>query len=144
MVYTPFNAGQTVTAGQLDTLIASETMPWTQLDSVGVLVSGFTIGTPAARMRKLMLAGTEIWEFEGRITIASLTANANTVAFTFNTGFRVGTERGFQCVGANTAFYGVRVTFEPNGQLMVGVPTAAGSGATGVLLDNCTITNPLA
>lgn len=144
MVYTPFTAGQTLPAGQLNSLIDGETMAWTQLDAIAVMGSGFTIGTPPARMRKLMLAGTEVWDFEGRLNVTGLTANVNTVALTFNTGYKVTSERGFQCVGANTAFYGVRVTFESNGQLMVGVPTAAGSGATGVLLDACCITNPFA
>lgn len=144
MTYTPWVAGQRLTAGDLDSKIVQETMAWTALASVGSYASGFSAGGPAPRMHKLMVAGTEVWEFEGRINITSLTANTNTVAFTFNSGYRVTTERGFQCVGSNTGFYGVRVTFESNGQLMVGVPTAAGSSTSGVLLDHVTITNPFA
>jgi hypothetical protein len=143
MVYTPFAAGQTLPAGQLNSQLVQETMAWTDLSLVGNYVSGFTPGTPAARMHKLMVLGTEVWEFEGRINIASLTNNTNANSFTFNTGFRVGSERGFQCVGSNSGFYGVRVTFEPNGQLMVGVPASAGNLTTGVLLDGIYITNPL-
>jgi hypothetical protein len=144
MTYTPWVAGQRVTAGDIDSKIVQETMAWTALSSVGAYASGFSAGGPTPRMRKLMVAGIEEWEFEGRINISSLTANTNVIAFTFNTGFRVTTERGFQLVGSNTGFYGVRCTFESNGQLMVGVPTAAGASTSGVLLDGISITNPFA
>lgn len=143
MTYLPWAAGQRLTASDLDSLLVQELMSWTDLSSVGAYASGFSAGTPSARMHKISVMGVEIWEFEGRINITTLTANTNTLAFTFNTGYRVGTERGFQCVGSNSGFYGVRVTFESNGQLMLGVPTAAGSSTSGVLLDGFCITNPL-
>lgn len=143
-VYTPFLAGQTLTAGALNSLLAQETMPWTALSTIGSFGTGFSAGAPTPRMHKIVFLGTEIWEFEGRLNVSGLTANSNVVAFTFNTGYRVTSERGAQIVAANSAFYGARLTFEANGQMMLGVPTAAGSGVSGVILDEIRITNPFA
>jgi hypothetical protein len=146
MVYTPFAAGQTLTAGQLNSLLVQETMAWTSLSSVGAFATGFAAGsTPACRMRKYLVMGVEVWEFEGRITVTgTLTANVDTTCFTFNAGYRVGSERGFECVASASAFYPIRITIQSSGQLHIGVPTAAGSGITSFLLDGCRITNPLA
>ena|SRR5689334_13742576 len=145
MVYTPFLAGQRVTAGGLSTLIVGETMAWTNLTALGTFQSGFAASTtPAPRMRKLMVAGTERWEFEGRINVTgTLTANTDTDAFHFNTGFRVGSERGYEVLGSSSNFYGLRLTFQSSGQLHVGLPTAGGSGTGSFLLDQITISNPL-
>jgi hypothetical protein len=144
-VYTPFLAGQRVTADGLNKLIVQELMPWTALASVGSFASGYTAGTPAPRMRKLLVLGVEVWEFEGRINIASLAAGTPVTAFTFSSGNRVATERGFQQFASNTGFYGIRVAFAAaTGVMTVGVPSAAGSACSGFLLDEIIITNPLA
>lgn len=144
MTYTPFAAGQRLTAADLNTLLITETMEWTNLASVGAFASGFTAGSPAPRMRKVIKLGVEQWEFEGRINITTLAANTQVTAFTFSVGFRVAKERGFQQYASTTAFYGMRVGFTSAGLLAIGVPTGAGSGATGVLLDGIVITDPLA
>lgn len=145
MVYTPFAAGQRLPAADLDSLLIQEIMPWTNLTSVGVFASGFSSDVPAARMRKLSVLGVEQWEFEGRIKVTSLTANTLTTAFTFNSGYRVASERGFQQYASSTAFYGIRVDFiASTGVVSVGVPTAAGSTCSGFSLDGIIITNPLA
>jgi hypothetical protein len=146
VVYTPFAAGQPLTAGELNSQLVQETMAWTPLASVGSFASGFAAGsTPACRMHKMLVMGVEVWEFEGRITVTgTLTANVDTTCFTFNTGFRTGSERGFECVASASSFYPIRITFQSSGQLHIGVPTAAGSAITSFLLDGCRITNPLA
>jgi len=144
MVYAPFSAGQRVTATDLNTLIIQETMEWTNLANIGTFASGFTADARTPRMRKVVKLGTEQWEFEGRINITSLAAATSKTAFTFNTGYIVGSERGFQQYASNTAFYGMRVSFTMGGLLSIGVPTGGGSSASGVMLDGIIITDPLA
>lgn len=140
--YAPFYAGQELAADDLNTDIVAETMPWTALATVGAYATNFSAGAPAPRMRKLMVAATEVWEFEGRINM-TLAANTLTTAFTFNTGYRVGSERGFHQWGASLQFYPLFVAFESNGQVRVGVPTAGGAGGSAFTLDGIYITNPL-
>jgi len=145
MVYTPFTAGQRLTAGQLNSLLVQEIMPWTALASVGAYASGFSSDVPPARMRKISVLGVEVWEFEGRIKITSLAAGSAVTCFTFSSGFRVTSERGFQQFASNTAFYGARLSFvAATGVMQVGVPAAAGSACSGFTLDGVCITNPLA
>lgn len=145
MVYAPFPAGATPTAADMNTLIVQETMAWTALASVGAYTAGFSAGTPAPRMRKLMVAGAEVWEFEGRIAITSLTAGAGGIVtcFTFTTGFRTGSERGYMPYATSANLYAMFCAFKANGQLQIGLPTAAGNGCTSVSLDGIRITNPL-
>lgn len=142
MVYAPFFAGQKLPAADLDSLIVGETMAWTNLASVGAYTAGFSAGTPAPRMHALVEAGTPVWEFEGRIGITSITPGGLATAFTFNLGFRPGSERGFMTYATSANLYAFFVAFKSNGQLSIGVPTAAG-GATSVSLDGVRITNPL-
>ena len=143
MTYVPWLAGQTLTADDLDSLLIEETMAWTDLASLGSYATNFSAGTPAPRMHKLMVLGVEVWEFEGRINTTSLAAATNTTVFTFNTGYRVAHERGFQQFASNSSFYGIRMAFESTGALQVGLPTAAGSSCSGFSLDGIVITNPL-
>lgn len=135
---TPFLAGQRITADQLNGII----MDWTPLSQLGTFQSGFTPGDPVPRMQKAYEHGTEVWQFEGRIAAAGFTAATTVVAFIFDTGYIVSGERGFQCYGSGTAYYGARVGFVSSGNLTVGVPTAAGSGTSGFNLDDIRITNP--
>jgi hypothetical protein len=143
--YAPFPAGATPTANDLNTLIVQETMVWTALSSLGAYASGFTAGNPTPRMHKIIEAGTEVWEYEGKINIASLTAGAAglATAFTFNVGFRPGSERGFMTYATSAGLYAAFLAIQPAGTLKVGVPTAAG-GAASASLDGIRITNPLA
>lgn len=142
-VYTPFAAGQRLPAGSLDTLIVTETMAWTALSAIGAYASGFTAGNPTPRMRKLMVAGTEVWEYEGKINIASLTPGVGglATAFTFNTGYRPGSERGYMTYATSANLYAMFLAIQTSGLLKVGVPTAAG-GAASASLDGIRITNP--
>ena len=117
-------------------------MDWTALSSLGSYQSGFTASTPPPRMRKISLLGTEMWEYEGAIAITSLPAATTTLAFTFNSGYRPVTGRGF--VTYNSSHYGTRVTVATDGKLSFSVPTEAGSGVTKVWLDGMRITNPSA
>lgn len=138
-VSAPWLAGQRITADQLNGII----MDWTALSDVGTFQTGFSAGDPTPRMQKLYEHGTEIWQFEGRIACTSFAAATTNVAFTFDTGFIVSGERGFQVYGSATAYYGVRVGFVSSGNMTAGVPTSAGSGTSGFNLDDIRITNPL-
>jgi hypothetical protein len=140
-VYTPFAAGQVLTADQLNTLIVAETMEWTSLASLGAYASGFSAGNPAPRMRKIMMAGTEMWQYEGKINASGLAPATLTTAFTFNAGFRPGSERGFMTYATSAGFYAMFLAIQPTGLLRVGVPTASG-GAASASLDGVWITNP--
>ncbi|RSS51363.1 hypothetical protein [Streptomyces sp. WAC01280] len=144
-VYTPFLAGEELTAGKLNSRLIEETMEWTPFTSIGSFASGFSAATLTPMMRKIRMLGQERWEYKGRITVTptNLPANTNTVVFTFNPGFRPTFEHGMQKVGGTTLFYGVRLTLQPNGQLQAGLPTAAGSNANGILLDTCYIDAPI-
>jgi hypothetical protein len=145
VVYAPFPAGATPTADDINTKIVSETMAWTALSSVGVYASGFSAGVPAPRMRKLMICGAEVWELEGRIAITSLTAGVGglATAFTFNVGFRTGSERGYMQYCTSGNLYPMFTAIKANGQLQIGIATAGGSSTTSVSLDGIRITNPL-
>lgn len=118
------------------------TMDWTALSSLGSYASGFTASTPAPRMRKLSMFGTEVWEYEGAIAVTSLPAATTTTAFTFNSGHRPVSGRGF--VTYNSGHYGTRVTVASSGAMTFSVPTEAGSGVSKVWLDGMRITNPAA
>ncbi|WP_329215306.1 hypothetical protein OG352_06560 [Streptomyces sp. NBC_01485] len=117
-----------------------ETMAWTNLSSIGSYAGGFSASTPAPRMRKLSMLGTEVWEYEGAIAISSLPAATTTTAFTFNSGYRPASGRGFATY--NSSHYATRVTVGTNGVLAFSVPTEAGSGVSKVWLDEMRITNP--
>ncbi|MGW3511173.1 hypothetical protein [Streptomyces sp. NPDC000994] len=119
-------------------------MGWTALTSLGAFQTGFRAGSPTPRMRKIRVAGTEVWEFEGRITCTTFPANSTNVVFTFNAGHRVASERGFRAYSSGSSFYSVRVGFTSAGNLNAGVPTAAGAGTTNFVLDDIRITNPSA
>ncbi|WP_329622915.1 hypothetical protein OG357_22900 [Streptomyces sp. NBC_01255] len=144
MVYTPFLAGEILTAGRLNTALVEEVMEWTLLSTIGTYATNFSANASnPPQMRKVKIAGVERWEYEGRITVAALASNANTTCFTFNLGYRPAFERGWQLGGATTLFYGVRATLSTAGLLQVGVPTAAGSGTNAILLDGLYIDNPI-
>lgn len=117
-------------------------MDWTALSSLGSYAGGFTASTPAPRMRKLSIHGTEVWEYEGAINVTTLPANTTTLAFTFNSGHRPANGRGFATY--NSSHYGTRVTVAADGKLSFSVPTEAGSGVSKVWLDGMRITNPAA
>jgi hypothetical protein len=145
MVYTPFFAGEVLTALKANTRLIEEVMEWTPFTSIGAFASGFSAASYTPRMRKLRILGQERWEYEGRITVTagSLPANANTTCYTFNTGYRPAFEHGWQISGGSTLFYGVRCTISTGGLLQVGVPTAAGATANGLLLDGLFIDAPI-
>lgn len=143
MAYVPVLAGQTLTADLLNTRIVEETMAWTPLDQLGTYATNFFAGSPAPRMRKVVVNGTEQWELEGRISCSAFAAAQVITVFTFNVGHRVSSERGFSCYGAGTIHYPVRVGFNTNGTLVASVPSAVGTSTTGFWLDEVTITNPV-
>jgi len=128
------------TAWQLMNII--ETMPWTNLSGLGSYAGGFSASTPAPRMRKLSMLGTEVWEYEGAIAISSLAAATTTTMFTFNVGHRPASGRGFTTY--NSSHYGSLVTVSSSGTLTVSVPAEAGSGVSKVWLDGMRITDPAA
>lgn len=143
-VYAPGLAGQRLTADEYNTDIVAQTMEWTPLSSLGTFSGAFTAsGSYPPRMQKLIVAGTEVWEFQGSIAISSWTANSAQSAFTFNTGYRPGHERGFHIYAASSAFYPVRMGIATNGVVTLGAPTAAGTGLTSVTLDGVRIVDPL-
>ena len=117
-------------------------MDWTALSSLGSYAGGFSASTPAPRMRKISLLGTEIWEYEGAINVTSLPAATTTTAFTFSASYRPVNGRGFTTY--NSSHYGTRVTVASSGALTFSVPTEAGSGVTKVWLDGMRLTNPSA
>lgn len=140
-IYVPFTAGQVLTADQLNTLLITETMEWTNLSSLGSFGSGFTAGTPTPRMRKLMVLGAEEWWFEGRIGGTVSSGTPLTTCFTFSVGNRVAHERGFMTYATSAGLYAMFTAFTSAGLIQVSVPSAAG-GATSVSLDGVRITNP--
>lgn len=143
MVYSPFLAGQRATAQGVNTNIVTELMAWTPLASLGAWGSGFAANAGAPpQLRRLSVAGVELWELKGRVDVTGLTAATTKTAFTFTT-LSTGSERGFEVYGANTSFYGVRLAI--TGKVMaVGVPTAAGGSCSGIVLDAVRIADPAA
>jgi hypothetical protein len=117
-------------------------MDWTVLSSVGSYSSGFSASTPAPRMRKLSVVGTEVWEYEGAINVSSLPVETTTTAFTFGAAHRPANGRGF--IAYNSSHYGARVTIASDGKLSFSVPTGAGVNVSKVWLDGIRITNPAA
>lgn len=115
-------------------------MDWTPLTSLGGFSPGFSAGTPVPRMRKLVSMGTEVWEYEGRINIASLTPATTTTMFTFSGAHRPTNGRGFQVY--NSSHYGARLTITQTGPMLVSVPSEAGSGVSTVYLDGVRVTSP--
>jgi hypothetical protein len=121
------------------------TMGWTALSSIGSYASGFSAGSPTPRLRKRVdVDGTEIWDLEGKLTITSITPGTGglATAFTFNPGYRPGSERGFMTYATSAGLYAAFMAIQPTGLLKVGIPTPAG-GATSASLDGFRITNPL-
>ncbi|MGW8762375.1 hypothetical protein ACWGN5_07730 [Streptomyces sp. NPDC055815] len=145
MVYTPFLAGEILTAGKLNSRLVEEIMEWTPITSLGTFSAGFSAATLTPRMRKIRVLGQERWEYEGRISVTAgtLVANLNTTVFTFDVGYRPAFEHGWQLTGGATGFFGVRCTLQPSGLLQAGVPTGAGNGTNGILLDGLFIDAPL-
>lgn len=117
-------------------------MDWTALSSIGSYAGGFSASTPAPRMRKLSVHGTEVWEYEGAINVSSLPADTTTLAYTFNSGYRPANGRGFMTY--SSSHYAVRTTVAADGKLSFSVPAAAGSGVSKVWLDGMRITTPAA
>lgn len=143
MPYTPLLAGQMATPGALGDGLVELVMDWTPIDDIGNFGTNFSAGSPMPRMRKLSVLGTELWEFEGRISASAFAAATTLTAFTFDVGYRVSAERGFSCYGAGSIHYPIRAGFQTNGTLVVSVPSAAGTTTTGFWLDECIITNPV-
>lgn len=118
-------------------------MDWTALSSLGSYASGWSAGTPAPRMRKIIDMGTEVWELEGRLVKSSpIAANTTTTMFTFGASHRVASTRGV--VKYNSSHHGARVSFANSGVLSVSVPSEAGPNVTDIWLDDTRITNPAA
>ncbi|MFF8839571.1 hypothetical protein [Streptomyces sp. NPDC015130] len=145
VVYVPFQAGETATAGKLNSRLVEEIMEWTPLTSIGAFAGGFSAATLTPMMRKIRFLGQERWEYKGRISVVAgtIVANVNTTAFTFAVGYRPTFEHGWQLAGGTTGFYGVRTTISSGGLLQFGVPTAAGNNTNGVLLDGLHIDAPI-
>lgn len=143
VAYAAIVAGQDVTADDINGLI-QVTMPWTDLSSLGTFGGAFSNGPRTPQMQKVWYAGTETWNLQGRISASAFAAATVLTLFTFNTGFKVGSEREFSVGGSNSAHYPVRLGFLNDGSMTASVPTAAGSGTNGVWLDGISITNPLA
>lgn len=143
MAYVPFLAGWELTADRLNTRLIQEVMEWTPIDDIGNFAVNFSASTDVPRMRKINILGVERWEFAGRVTVSSLTANTTTLMFTFDVGYRPATEHGWPMCGSNTGFYSVRGTISSSGLWNVGVPTAAGASTSAIFLDGVYIDNPL-
>lgn len=142
-VYAPFAAGAPLTADDLNKLIVRELMEWTPLTSLGTFTAPFSASTYVPRMRKIMKAGTEYWEFEGAIACASWTANTTQNAFTFtDNANKPSHELGAEIYAAGTQFYPVRLGYSTGGVINLGAPTAALTGATSVTLTGMTFSNP--
>ena len=142
MSYTPFLAGQKITADLLNTRIIQVTMDWTPLTSLGSYQGGAADGTPVARMRKFLFMGTEVWEFEGRVTIPTLAGGSSLAWFQFSATPFISGERGFFCYGFGST-YAHRVGFVSSGQCRVQTPAGSTGSSTGFLLDGCYVTNPV-
>lgn len=144
MPYSPLLAGQYATPATVGAGTAMLLMDWTPIDDVGNFAANFAAAPVAPRMRKLLLLGTEVWEFEGRINCSpAFAANVTHTAFTFDIGYRVGWEREFAAGAAQSAHYPVRLGFMASGALTVSVPTAVGNTTSVVWLDGIRITNPV-
>jgi hypothetical protein len=146
VVYAPFLAGMKITASRLNSLLIEETMAWTDLDDIGNFATNFSAAaSKPPRMRKLMVMGTEVWEFEGRITVSgsALPANTTTTMFTFDSGYRVTVEHEFATGGSSSDHFPVRLGFMASGTLTASVPTEAAGGTTTVWIDGARITNPV-
>lgn len=131
---TLFRPGLQLTADRLNGVL----MDWAPLTSIGTFASGFAAGSPVPRMRKIDHSGTEVWEFEGEITIGSFTAGSTATAFTFDAGYRVADTRGVHLADKNGGFYGVRVALLSDGVLQF----ASADTPSAVMLDDLRITNP--
>lgn len=144
-VYTPFLAGQILTAGKLNSALIEELMEWTPWTTVGSFSSGFSAAPLTPMIRKVRVLGAERWEYKGRIAVVSTTisANTNVTAFTFNAGYRPAFEHGFQLAGGSTGFYGIRVTVSPAGLFQVGLPAAGPNTTSGILLDGLHVDAPV-
>lgn len=144
-VYTPFLAGEELTATKLNARLVQELMEWTPITSLGSFSAGFSAAALTPMMRKISFLGAERWEYKGRISVVAgtIVANVNTTCFTFNVGYRPTTEHGWQLAGGTTGFYGIRTTIQTSGALQVGVPTAAGNNCNGILLDGYHIDAPI-
>ncbi|MFC8176521.1 hypothetical protein [Streptomyces sp. NPDC057325] len=137
MPYTPFLAGEILTAGKLNSRLIEETMEWTPLVAIGTFASGFSAASYTPCLRKLKILGRERWELMGRITVTSgtIVANVNTTGFTFNVGHRPTNEHGWEVAGGSTGLNAIRATISPGGLFQFGLPTGAGNVTNSVLLD---------
>jgi hypothetical protein len=145
-VYTPFAAGQRLTAGGLNTLLVQETMPWTNLATLGSFGTNFSAGAQTPQMRKFVEAGTEMWEFRGTINASAFAVNTVLTMFTLSVATptnRVASEREFSAQAAQSGHYSVRLGFMTNGTITASVPAAAPTTTSVVWLD-CQIISPLA
>jgi hypothetical protein len=122
--------------------LSASLMDWTALNAVGSYSSGFGASTPPPRMRKYVEVGTEVWEYEGAISITTLPVETTTTMFTFGSTHRPTSGRGFTAY--NSSHYGARVTIAPDGKLSISVPSGAGVNVSKVWLDGIRITNPTA
>lgn len=145
MAYTPFLAGQKMTAQLANTRIVEIVMDWTDLDDIGNFAAGFSANAAKPpRMRKLKIMGTEEWQLDGRITVAagSFPVGSTVTMFTFDAGYRPTVEEGFQVYAASTSRYGVRLGYMASGALTGDLPSAA-TAASVVWLTGVRITNPV-
>jgi hypothetical protein len=117
-------------------------MDWTPLASLGSYASGSSAASDAPRMRKLVVCGTEVWEFEGTVTVASISGGITVTVFTFSssTNYVSTVTRGYETY--SNGFYPGRVSFATNGTITVGLPTEAGSGSRNISLWGVRITSP--
>ncbi|MGW1762751.1 hypothetical protein ACWCQL_01440 [Streptomyces sp. NPDC002073] len=143
MPYLPFLAGERITADKINSRIVEEIMEWTPLASLGSFATNFSAGSMTPRMRKLRVMGTEVWEFEGRISASAFAAATTNTLFTFNVGHRVAVERGFSAFASNSGHYPVRLGFQATGAITASVPTAAGTTTNAIWLDGVAIAHPV-
>lgn len=120
-----------------------QTMGWTSVNSIASLAAGVTADTDVPpRMRKYILFGTEVWEFEGRYNFTGFTFGSTHIetAFTLNTGYRVTKERSFFVGSGPAGNTAIRITFQISGSVQIGRLV---DGSTYFRLDGLRITNPL-
>ena len=140
-MYTPFLAGQKLTADLLNTRLLELVMDWTDLDVIGSYSANGAAATATPQMRIVRELGTLRWDFKGRINTTGVTPSVTTTLFTFDGDHLVAQEEGFQAYAAGSIHYGGRLGFMTNGNLTLSVPSAS-NAPTSVWLTGKTIYAP--
>ncbi|NML55657.1 hypothetical protein HHL19_36440 [Streptomyces sp. R302] len=144
MPYTPFYAGEVVTAEALGTRIIEIVMDWTPLVSLGNFQSGFSPNPakpPRMQIRRTM--GTLEFLYEGRINNSGTNmVNTTAVMFVFTVADCIpSVEHGDEVYGANSSHQPIRLGLLANGNLTGSVAAGSANPST-IWLDDTHFTNP--